>query len=461
MIKKLVIPIILCCWNFCDAQVSQVLSYDEYIEIVKTQHPYLFQLDLLDQKSDAYLLKAKGGVDPIIDAGYDEKSFDSKNYFRQFGGKVKIPTWYGVEFEAGYEFANGEFLSSENSLPNNGLLNAGINIPLGNGLLYDERRKVLDEAEVIRAENNLKKIEIENKIIFAATKAYLDWQISFQKVEIFANAVIIAEQRLTNTKASFFEGDKPAIDTLEVNIALNSRQTNLLLAQQELLAKRIEVNLYLWQEGIIPLVLDDEVEPEILGLTKWQEEVLALQLQDNLIDNITELQGYEVYNRQLELERKIAKENRKPTIDLTINPLFRINDPSVINYTFDDYKVGANVYYPLFTRKARGEQKIIEIEQENNRLTLITAKQSIQNERDIILTELRFLEEASAILQRNIQDAAMLLEAENIKFSLGESSVFLVNSREIKFLEFQEKNLKLNKDLFLKRLELIYLLQQF
>jgi len=459
--KRLLIPILSFWLVTTYAQSTEILSYDDYIEIVKSQHPYLYQLDLLDEKSDAYQLKARGGVDPILDAGYNTKSFDDKNYYQQFEGKIKIPTWYGIELEAGYEYNNGIFLNDEKTLPSNGLLNAGVIIPLGNGLFYDERRKVLDEAEIIRAENNLKKIEIENKIIFAATKAYLDWQINFQKTEIYRNAVIIAQQRVDNTIASFVQGDKPAIDTLEATISLNSRKTDLLIAEQELIAKRMDINLFLWQEGIIPLELTDLVRPEILALSKWQEETAKLRLEDNLIESVTDLQGYEIYNRQLDIDRKLAKENRKPIVDLKINPLLRMNDPDVLNYSFDDYKLGANVYYPIFTRKARGEQKLIEIEQENNRLSMITARQRIQNQRDVMFSEIAYLEDASDVLRKNIQDAARMLEAENIKLTIGESSIFLVNSREIKFLEFQEKNLKLNKELLLKRLELLYLLQQF
>ena len=41
-----------------------------------------------------------------------------------------------------------------------------------------------------------------------------------------------------------------------------------------------------------------------------------------------------------------------------------------------------------------------------------------------------------------------LLDAENIKFSMGESSMFLVNSREVKLIEIQQKLVSLKTKFF-------------
>ena len=50
-----------------------------------------------------------------------------------------------------------------------------------------------------------------------------------------------------------------------------------------------------------------------------------------------------------------------------------------------------------------------------------------------------------AILNAN----KLLFDTENIKFKMGESSLFLINSRELKFIETEQKHIVLKSKLYL------------
>ena len=72
---------------------SLVLRFDEYMEIVRTQHPLSFQAQLQEEKGSAKLLKARGGFDPKVDGSISQKYFDDKQYYSYIHGGLKVPTF--------------------------------------------------------------------------------------------------------------------------------------------------------------------------------------------------------------------------------------------------------------------------------------------------------------------------------------------------------------------------------
>ena len=445
------------------SQDSIVMSYDDFIDQVKSFHPVIRQLQLLDIKSDGYTLKAKGNFDPTIDFNIDNKSFDDKRYYRKMEGQIKIPTKYGLAFEGGYERNNGDFLNDENSLPLPGLISAGVRIPLANGLLYDERRMILDEAKIIVKENRLKQIEKYNKVIFDATKSYINWQTTYQKILIYTQAISVAEQTYGNTKDLYIQGVGTGIDTLEAELNLDQRNSALLKLQQDYNLARQAINNYIWDANQAPLELNNDTKPEVLAIDKWQDQMFALQiLQDSLLLNLTSIQNLDFEKSRYELLRKLEKENLKPTVDLKYNPLLSVNrENRLLSLAPSDYKLGVSVYYPLLTRKARGSIKIIDADIETVVLEQSYTTQRLKTALDLIKTNQEILNERFLIAEKNTTSAATLFEAETIKFNLGESSLFLLNSREQKRLEYALKSLDAQNEYLKNQTIYIYLLQGF
>jgi hypothetical protein len=60
----------------------------------------------------------------------------------------KIPTWYGIEVKAGFEDNEGYYLNPQNKTPNNGLAALGISVPIGQGLLINQRMADLQKAKI-------------------------------------------------------------------------------------------------------------------------------------------------------------------------------------------------------------------------------------------------------------------------------------------------------------------------
>ncbi|MEM8909567.1 MAG: TolC family protein, partial [Bacteroidota bacterium] len=116
------------------------------------------------------------------------------------------------------------------------------------------------------------------------------------------------------------------------------------------------------------------------------------------------------------------------------------------NLLTENYKWGLELSFPLFLRKARGGIEQVKLEQRAVRLQYQDKQLQIQNKiratGQLLLTAFNQLGLRENMV-RNYQD---LLVAENEKFRIGESSIFLLNSREQKLLDAQLKLAKLQID---------------
>ncbi len=101
-------------------------------------------------------MMARGGFDPKIEVDFDKKQFKDKEYYSILNSSFKIPTWYGIEVKAGFDNSEGIYLNPQNTLPNQGLTSFGISVPLGQGLLINQRmadvRKAKMQVQLSQAE---------------------------------------------------------------------------------------------------------------------------------------------------------------------------------------------------------------------------------------------------------------------------------------------------------------------
>ena len=341
---KKIIVLILFLPVFCISQ-ENVFTYQEFIQIVKAHHPIAFQSGLQLEKGEAYLMKAKGGFDPKLDASIDQKYFKENIYFSHINSKLKVPTWFGITAQTGYENNDGIYLNPEFNSPNNGLFNAGLSITLGKGLFIDERRAELKQAKIYLNSSVLEQKIILNQLVYNASVTYWKWKSSYLKLQIYKDAITNAEVRLEGVKQSVKLGDKPLIDTVEAKIILQNRQLNFRQAEFVFNNIRQKMNVYLWQKGIIPLELDSSVVPN--ADMNYEERLTFFN--DTLIENHPELLLYQNKIEIQKIDNRLQREALKPTLNLSYD---FINEPIGNNpfteSNLNNYKWGATFSYPLF-----------------------------------------------------------------------------------------------------------------
>ncbi len=414
-----------------------VFSFKDFIEIVETNHPIAYQADLKEQEGASYVQKAKGEFDPKLEGDIRQKYFKDEQYYSYLKSGLKIPTWYGITVEGGYKNNTGTRLNSESYTDFDGIWNAGLSVNLGKGLFIDQRRADFKQAKIIKNSTTLEKRIILNQLIFDASQAYLKWNKAYNKVAIYEKSLEKAEERLDNIINSVSLGDKPAIDTLKVQIQVQDRSLKLNQAQVELLNKRELLNTYLWQKGLVPLELDSSVSPFV---NLESNALSTLSNISTLVDNhpqiLMEINKIDISK----VKYRLKKESLKPTVKLNYNAISSDLGGGVIgDYSVENYTWGGTFSYPIFLRKERANVKLTELKIKQQSAKMVSKKETIKYKIISVYNQLNALNEQQLIQEKAVNSYRQLLDAEQQLFDIGESTLFLINTRDQNLIDSEIK----------------------
>lgn len=421
----------------------RVFSYADYLELVVKNHPIVRQADLLPEEARAELMQARGALDPKLASNFDRKHFRETDYYTRWETQLKIPTWTGIDLQTGYDRGVGRYISGENLTPDVGLLYAGLSVPLAQGLLIDARRATIRQARLFVDLRQAERIAQLNKTILAAAKTYWDWYFSYQQFRLLTEGYQLADVRYRAIAQRVVLGDAAPIDSVEAKITAQDRLVQLEQATLEWQNARLALSNFLWTSSNQPAELPEGTIPGGVSFRTVTENNLQALVGQARIRH-PDLLKLDFKLRQFDIEQRFRRNQLLPTINFKYNflrePLGRdLNGANGMGWLTNDYKLGAELAFPLFLRKERGKlwQTRVKIEQtafdrQQVGLELINAVYQAYNEVQGYERQVR-VQEAAVVNQRR------LVEAEQQKFELGESSIFLINVRETKLFEMNIK----------------------
>ena len=197
---------------------------------------------------------------------------------------------------------------------------------------------------------------------------------------------------------------------------------------------------FLWLADNVPVELQENVIPDI----RLDEEIdTALEIGDAPLDSFTlenhpKLLSLDFKVQGLEVDKRLKANRLLPRIDLEYN--FLTETPELINsFVTNEYKGGVNISLPLFLRKERGDLKLAKFKLRDAQFEFDNAEVEIRNKIRAIYRELESFDSQNQLIASIVSDYNTLLAAEERKFSFGESSLFLINSRESKLIEAELK----------------------
>ena len=429
--------------------LSEILTFEEFLGFVKKHHPLVKQANLVLSIGEANLLKARGGFDPKIEVDFDRKKFKDIEYYDQLNSTFKIPTWYGVELKANFEQNNGQFLNPSLNVPNDGLYSVGVSLSLAQGLLINDRIAALKKAKIFVKQSQADRELLVNNIIVEASKAYFEWLQATNEQKIYTNFLDNAQDRLKAIERSVEEGDKAAIDITEARITFQNRKLELEAAKLNRRKASLKVSNFLWLNEI-PLQLEEKVSPKSLEIEMLENILNINSFLNNRIpsENHPKLLSLQAKIDGLEVERKLNKNNLLPKVDLQYNYLSDDYD-RLNSFNTTNYKAFVNLSFPLFLRKERGNLKLTNYKIQDAEFEQDITILELTNKLNAIRFEINSLSEQVQIIEDIVIDYETLVSAEERKFSLGESSLFLINSREQKLIDARLKE----NSLFTKQLK--------
>lgn len=424
-----------------DLRAVDTLALGEFLAQVRATHPLARQAELARQQSRSELRAARGSFDPYVTATWDFKRFKGIGYYDEIDTRLTVPTPWGVDLKVGWERAAGAIINPERATPGEGLLSAGVSLPIGPRLLTDDRRTALRTAALALDVAEADADAALARLLQQAARDWGSWYDAEARVRIAAEGVALAQFRLEAVRRRVTAGDAAAIDSLEAHAEWERRLLAEVEARASAASARLTLAGYRWDMRGAPLPLAEGTVPGIGDVASRAEPVLrAASAATDGADPLARLvrdhpQVVQARARWLQAEaaRRLALVQVLPSASAEISALAAgrslgaLPSPADLD---DDGKASASVRVPLFARRELGrlraaEDRARQLASERDR---VSREVALAVERALV--ELRAVEAQRAGQQRVLSASEQLLAAEQRRFEIGESSLLLVNLRE-------------------------------
>lgn len=431
---------------------QNTLSISNTFELMNRFHPIAKQAGLKINLSKASLLSTRGAFDPAFYIANEQKTFDGKNYFFYANPELKIPTWYGIEIKGGLENNYGDRLSGENTFGKSSYV--GISIPLLKDLIIDKRRADLAQSKILVNLNQAERQLIVNDLYLDGASSFWSWTYAYQKQKLFTEVLDKTKNRLDFIKQSYQAGDRAAIDTVEGVLQYQNILTLQAQAWADLIEEQSKLSNFLWDQNELPYELTESVQPD----SSWMKadiDEFAVPALVSVIEEANQihpkLKMLAFKSGILQIDKLYKTQNLLPTLRVNYNFLnkgYAFTSPFNSALYNNNYKAGLQFGLPLFLRQARGDLKQAKIKIEQQDLEIGQTRLEIENKIKTYYAALSGFRNQYKINLKSIENTKRLLEVELERFEIGESSLFLVNNREIKYIEMVLKGYELKTKFF-------------
>jgi outer membrane protein TolC len=426
LVLLLWLPLLSTAWG-------DVLQLSDVLNRVERNHPKLRGAELLTQMASAKVLEKRGAFDPAVAVGTGYQRYNSSStrgkaldYFSTSATVFRTDP-SGIKWEAGWINNIGDVKSPASSTGEGGEFFVGASIPLLRGLNMNEKIVSLQQAELREEQTTYDYQAARLTVLLEAGSAYYDWVTSVIQQEIIEENLRLAMVRADQVRQSIEAGDKPRVDQVEADREVEIRREALLKAERTVQKTAIKLALYLWNsQGEAQEVPDQTDSPMSLPESRQVDPAEIADLQVKALELRPELRRLNLEKSVVRLDQDLARNDRLPQLDLKLRPGADTGNQGV-GFTF---KAGLELIIPLATRSADGREQAASIKLEKLNLDEVEAiRRILLQVRDaageVEATRLR-LERALEVYRL----AKELEEAERLKFEFGDSSLFMVNSRE-------------------------------
>lgn len=411
-------------------------SYGQFMKEVLDHHPLWLSADQKVQSLAGKQMEARAAFDPVLEGKEEAKRDPSGFLYRKQDAALVVPTWAGVDLVAKAGVSSGADLNPEDETGAGGLLAVGMSLPLGPQLLWDQRRAAWKQAELMQEEAEWKREQVRRKLLADASKSYAEWAAAHDIRAANLRAERLAQVRKQMVMEAFKQREKSAMDTLEAHMALADRHRQRSEAEVDWMTARARLALYRWSEvqslGLPPATWEPggrrftgihTVEDSTAAWGAWSTGAFwsAVDVPVSLAENA----------------KRLAQTQWMPAPVLE----YRWWQKGVTSFAPDaDYaqwKVGWKV--PLLLRKSRGAYRAANYQWQSEISQASWQKEQLEQWFQAKWVERKELRRQLVAVREAEKAAERLYTLETRRFVLGESTLFLVNAREAKFLEAVQK----------------------
>lgn len=418
-----------------------VFSFEAFNASVVSFHPVAQQAKNILLQADALAVKARGAFDPNLQLETKSKTFAGISYYNYADAEVKIPLWYGMDIVGGIENISGSRVNPE--VTNGSSSYLGIEVPLLKNLSMDKRRAAVLQAKLLQQQTQFEARLAMNDLLYEAQSAYWQWAGAWEQFQLFENTLQANRKRFELIKTAYRLGDKTAMDTVEAFVQLQTIEYGWMQARLEWQNMALAASYFLWDREGKAVSLPERVVPEstsensVLSTPAFRTDSIM-----QYVSNHPKLQWYRLKLETNRVDLRLKRQSTLPSLNVKLNVLsknyFSAN-PFQAAYLQHNQQLGVSFYMPVLLREARSDYRLSQLKLQHSQYDMSGTQWALDLKIQQYLNEATSLKQQLGALEQTVLMSEILLRNETLRYELGESSLFLVNSRETKALEARQK----------------------
>lgn len=413
---------------------AQRLSLSQVLRDVSVAFPKLISARLENDIAQAKAQEKRGAFDPVFSVENEFMRYNSSTTAgraRQSSmtqTTVEVLDRTGVKIAFGARYNTGSIKQPASSTGTLGEYFVSAKIPfirdrLVNAKTISERQAILG---IPLAQQSIREAQLS--LFLKAGEVYWEWVGAGEKLEIARQVYKLAVDRAEFIKTRVQRGANPPIDNEEAQAEVFRRLGSLEKAERDLQKSEFKLQFFRWSENGNPA----QTPPDRVTLPKLPEvsgpvnKLVLQKAREIAMMDRPELLGLNISKDILALDVDLARNERKPALDLAVGPSIDLGDDAISN------PIKAGIFYSIPLRQNRADGlialailKVRKLELEEQQTRQIIALEVNDANSFVNQAYLRVL-----AAEKEVVASRALELGEQIRFTEGVSTLFLVNQRE-------------------------------
>ena len=339
--------------------------------------------------------------------------------------------------------------SYDGKLQTNGLgeYRAGMRVPLFRDRALDSRRAELGKANLGRRLADLSIQQQRLVILQAATARYWNWVAAGRRFAVAQSILDMAVERKKILETAVELGQLPRFEVLDNKRIIEQRRSQFVAGRRGLEQASFDLSLFYRNDLGQPRIPSRaQLPPAFPRPTGIDEQQLERDISQAL-DRRPELARLETQQDQVRLDQRLAENRRLPGLDFILSYDRELGERRVPRGP-NELRAGVSFELPLQRRTATGQAvaartRVAQIDQ---RLQFQREQVSVEV-RDAV-SAVRAAFEGANVLEAEVLATRQVEDAERLRYDLGESTLFVLNQRELQTADAQVREVSALADYY-------------
>lgn len=431
--RALAIALVLCVFVPTPSPAQSTLTIDAVFAAVDRAFPLLDAARWDAEVAEGQALTARGAFDLQVTAGADLLRGANYDNGTASAALTQPVPFGGVNLFGGYFLGRGTFApyDGKSQTSSDGEWRTGLSLPLLRNRRIDSRRGAVAQTAIGRqlAEQRVEAARL--RFQGEAALRYWDWVAAGQQQAVASQLLALAERRDRDLADAIGLGQIAPIERVDNRRAILQRRSELVRARRQTERHAIGLSLYYRHDDGTAQVPGADVMPAALpapppALTRADVEASIIEAQKGRPD----IRALALQRAQQETSVSLARNDLLPSLDV-FTQVARDAGGGPPSLRGTDVQSGVAFALPVQRRQARGVQQVSEATLARIDAELRFARDRVQTEIEDAASALNAALEAAEFVGAEVDVARELEQAERERFTLGDSTQFLVNLREL------------------------------